>query len=347
LDVLDKNWLLNSYTSIKEKSIEGRQLTVNKIEPLLDTYSQFSSEKIGESELGKPIYEVNLGSGKRTVLIWSQMHGNESTGTKAVFDLLNFLHNSDSQIVKDILSNCTLKIIPILNPDGAEAYTRVNANEVDLNRDAVDLTQKESKLLRKQLDSFNPEFCFNLHDQRTIFGVDGTENPATLSFLAPSEDESRKLTKGREKTMNIIVAINTLMQQIIPNHIGRFTDEFYPNATGDNFQKLGHSTILVESGHYPNDYTREEVRKFTFFSMLQGLYHIGSSDTFNNYKEYFSIPENIKCFYDLKYEYPDGSEEVFQFKENLENEKITFIPTKVENIIISDFYYHKEIKFKK
>jgi murein tripeptide amidase MpaA len=37
----------------------------------------------------------------------------------------------------------------MLNPDGAKTYTRENANKVDLNRDSQDLTQPESKILRK------------------------------------------------------------------------------------------------------------------------------------------------------------------------------------------------------
>ena len=70
------------------------------------------------------------------------MHGNESTGTKAVFDLLNYLQSNDlfaQMITKEI----TLKIIPILNPDGAQQYTRKNANEIDLNRDAVEELQRK------------------------------------------------------------------------------------------------------------------------------------------------------------------------------------------------------------
>jgi len=188
------------------------------------------------------------------------MHGNESTGTKAVIDLLNYLYSSQDQITTQILSKCTIKIIPILNPDGAEYYTRENAYKVDLNRDAVDRKAKESKLLRRILEEFSPDFCFNLHDQKTVFGVEGTKNPATISFLAPSEYVTRKVTPARKRTMNIIIAMNSLLQQIIPNHVGRYTDVFYPTATGDNFQKLGFFTILIESGHYKDDYQRERVR---------------------------------------------------------------------------------------
>ena len=154
------------------------------------------------------IADLILGNGPKKILIWTQMHGNESTGTKAVIDLINYLYKLKDKIGLQILTNSTIKIIPLLNPDGAEVYTRVNANNIDLNRDAVERVAIESKLLRKTLEDFNPHFCFNLHDQRTIFGVEGTKNTATISFLAPSEEASRAITKGRIQTMNVIVAMN-------------------------------------------------------------------------------------------------------------------------------------------
>ncbi|MDA9992783.1 M14 family zinc carboxypeptidase, partial [Flavobacteriaceae bacterium] len=156
------------------------------------------------------IYQIKIGNGLKKILIWTQMHGNECTGTKSAIDLINFMNTSDNEIVDQILSSCTIKIIPILNPDGAEYFTRFNANKIDLNRDAVERKAKESILLRKILDDFNPEFCFNLHDQRTIFGVEGTRNPATISFLAPSEDETRKVTKTRKKMMKFICSFGEL-----------------------------------------------------------------------------------------------------------------------------------------
>ena len=112
---------------------------------------------------------------------------------KALFDLFNFISTKNSNEVAIILKECTLLFLPMLNPDGSEVYTRVNVNKVDLNRDAVARVAKESKLLRNVLEDFNPQFCFNLHDQRTIFGVEGTNKPATISFLAPSEEISRSV----------------------------------------------------------------------------------------------------------------------------------------------------------
>ena len=286
--------------SQKESALFGKWIHHKHISPLLESLSQkLRVTSLGASENNTPIYGVKFGLGAKKILIWTQMHGNESTGTKALFDFFNCIVDSDAAIFKTILDECTILCIPMLNPDGSYNYTRVNQNGIDLNRDAVDRKAKESKILRSVLEEFAPQFCFNMHDQRTIFGVEGTLNPATISFLAPSEEETRKLTKGRTETMNVIVSMNKFLQGVIPNHIGRYTDEFYPLATGDNFQKMGYNTILIEAGHFPDDYNREEARKFNFFALVQGVFHIATAKNFEDYQAYFDIPNNQKNFLDV------------------------------------------------
>lgn len=317
MKILSANFLKEVFKIQKEETLFGKWITFKNIENLILKHEElFKVNQIGFSEQQRPIYSLKIGNGSKKIFLWSQMHGNESTGTKALFDLFNCFSNSKSEEFSTILKECTLLFIPMLNPDGAEVYTRVNANNIDLNRDAVHKVAKESKLLRKTLEEFNPQFCFNLHDQRTIFGVEGTKNPATISFLAPSEEETRALTEGRKETMNVIVSMNNMLQQMIPNFVGRYTDEFYPTATGDNFQKLGYNTILIESGHYPNDYQREISRTYTFYSILQGLYHISTSNNFNDYASYFEIPNNEKLFFDVIHRYSNSKNDIaFQYQD--------------------------------
>lgn len=346
--MMTSEWCLKQYKIYKEQSLNGRWIRFSSIEPLLKKWQEtLSLQQIGNSENNSPIYSISFGSGEKKILMWSQMHGNESTGTKALFDLFNLLvEGVNLDIIDTILTECTILCIPMLNPDGAEKYTRVNANGIDLNRDAVARSAKESQLLRNILDDFKPDFCFNLHDQRTIFGVEGTRNPATISFLAPSVDETRALTEGRIQTMDVIVAMNDLLQQIIPNHVGRYTDEFYPTATGDNFQKLGYNTILIESGHYYNDYQREHTREFTFYSLLKGLYHIASNDTFTNYSPYFNIPNNDKLFYDVIHRYKDADKtEAYQYQEQILDNRFVLNLQKVDDLDVNDKIGHNEIVF--
>lgn len=345
MEILNPNTIKNLFTTHKETSLFGKWIRHQDILPLLDQLpNSFQKSEVGNSVEGRSISTVTFGNGPKQVFIWSQMHGNESTGTKALFDLLNLL-NSNSEISKEIAKNCTLTFLPMLNPDGAERYTRVNANEVDLNRDAADLSQVESKVLRKVLEDIHPQFCFNLHDQRTIFGVEGTKNPATLSFLAPSEEVTKKITKGRKETMNVIVAMNQLVQQIIPEHIGRYTDEFYPTATGDNFQKLGYNTVLIESGHYPDDYVREKSREYTFYALLQGIYHIATSDSFSDYEEYFSVPNNDKLFLDVIHRYENGKDIGFLYKDEIMENRLVSHLVQESDYYISNKIGHLEIVF--
>ncbi len=325
-----KDW----YQDGKEEALHGRWLPFLKIEPLLKKLkAPFQLTKIGASTEQRPIYKVEIGTGKMRILIWSQMHGNESTGTKVVFDLFNLLSNplALEPMVNKLLQQCTITIIPMLNPDGAAAYTRVNAAAIDLNRDAIALKSPESRVLRAVLESIQPAYCFNLHDQRTIFTVGDTKKPATLSFLAPSTAISREVTEGRKETMRVIVAMNQTLQQLIPGQIGRYTDEFYPTATGDNFQKEGYNTVLIEAGHAQDDYDREQVRYYNFVSLLTGLLFLSDKIALP-YKPYFDIPNNTKFYLDIIYRaiYIEEDDEMVDvgvlFKEQLINSEIVFNP---------------------
>jgi len=284
----------------KELSLIGKWIHCENIKPLLLLHDKsYQINQIGKSFLNKPIYHIILGNGPIKILIWTQMHGNEATATKVVFDLLNVFKNPNSpQKVKAILKFCTIKIIPILNPDGALAYTRVNAQQIDLNRDATTLMAPESKLLRHTLNEFQPDFCFNLHDQRNIYSVAQTKEPASISFLSPATEPSRKLTAERLKSMAIISSMFQAVKSDIPKNVSRYNDEFYPNATGDNFQKDGFCTILIEAGHFKDDYNREKVRYYYFKSLLTGLLSI-STNTFATIDTYNDIPENDTNYLDI------------------------------------------------
>ncbi len=341
MKVVEINFLKKWYSSNRQEKVSGRWITLQQIIPLIENLnSNFKIRKIGKSFLKKDIYSVSIGKGKIKILIWTQMHGNESTGTKALFDLFNLFENPQelSYINNQILNQCTIVCVPMLNPDGAEVYTRLNAQKIDLNRDVIDKKAVETDVLQGVLNEVKPDFCFNMHDQRTIFSVGKENKPATISFLAPSEDIDRLITKGRKQTMYVINAMFEFMKKFIPNQIGRYTDEFYPTATGDNFQKMGHNTILIESGHYFNDYEREKSREYTFYALFQGIYFIASKQDMSNYKDYFNIPNNEKYYLDIiikNVNYKDKKVDIgIVFKEKLINNELKFIPTidKIENL---------------
>ena len=335
----------------KETSLYHRYITNNHIEPLLEKLgSKMEIKSIGKSVLNAPIYSVKIGTGDKKVLMWSQMHGNESTTTKAIFDLLNTLINDEKESTS-ILEQCTLYIIPILNPDGAKAYTRINANEIDLNRDAQLLSQPESNVLRQVFNEFKPHFCLNLHGQRTIFSAGNTNNIATVSFLAPAQDQNCTITPNRKIAMEVIAAMDNVLQEVIPNQVGVYDDAFNINCVGDTFQVENVPTILFEAGHYANDYGREETRKYIYMSLWTAVDYVANTNVSGDrYKPYLDIPENGKCFLDVIIRNAKVGENItdvgFLFKETLINENIDFIPV-VKNIEdLSGFYGHREIDAK-
>ena len=339
------------FSQNKEQSIGGRYLTLDHIQPLLDKLNTDNQVSIiGKSVLGEPIYSYQIVTGKTLSYLWSQMHGNESTTTKALFDFINVLNNK-SDFAEKMLAAFTFYCIPILNPDGARLYTRENANKVDLNRDSQNLTQPESNVLREVFETFKPDFCFNLHDQRTIFGAGDTGKPATVSFLAPSYNEEREVNENRQKAINLIAGINDVLQEFIPGQVGRFDDSFNINCIGDTFQFLGVPTILFEAGHYPNDYEREITRKYIFFSLISSFKLINENDlVVNRIFDYLNISQNKVVFYDFMYKNIkinyDGIEIitnfVAQYKEELIENKIHFNAYIVEAGELENYFGHYE-----
>ena len=339
----------------KVSNIAGRYITLEDIQPLLRQWNTDNQlHTVGQSVRNQPIYTYTIGHGSTRVLMWSQMHGNESTTTKAVFDFLNFMHGG-SETAAQWLSHFTFMILPMLNPDGAKAYTRENANGVDLNRDAQDLSQPESKILRSCFEKFNPHYCFNLHDQRTIYAVGDTDKPATISFLAPAYNAARDINTVRLSAIQIILAMNEVLQKHIPNQVGRFDDAFNLNCVGDTFQSLHVPTILFEAGHFQNDYQREVTRKLIFMALISGLDIIYDNVVVDNKtSDYLKIPQNKAVFFDIVYKNVkinyDGIEKntnfAVHFKEELIDDQLCFNGYFAAVGNLDGFFGHLEIDTK-
>lgn len=338
-----------AYSLFKETSLSGRYISMDLLNASCFSTLNAPIVQIGKSVDGEILKAFSIGRGTTKVLMWSQMHGNESTTTKAVWDMVNFLGTQD-ELALAILEQCTLMIVPMLNPDGAKVYTRVNSNQIDLNRDAKERSQPESQALRQLFQNFKPDFCFNLHDQRTLFSAGNVAKPATVSFLSPASNKERDLTPNREVAMQVIVAMNNKLQELIPGQVGRYDDGFNDNCVGDAFQMAGVPTILFEAGHYPKDYQREKTREYIFYALVEALNTI-AKNTFPNFStsDYFKIPENEKLFFDILMDNANsvnpnieiGHRIGIRYKEVLENGVILFKPEIVEIGLLTEYFGHE------
>ena len=232
----------------------------------------FQIEEIGRSAHGRPLRAITFGQGRTRVLLWSQMHGDESTATMALADILGFLAEAARDPLRERLRReLAITMVPMLNPDGAELFRRENPVGVDINRDARRLATPEARALKMLRDRLEPDFGFNLHDQpaRILAGEGGRQ--VAIALLAPSSGPDRGYNTTRLRARLVAAGIVEALAGEIPGRIAKYDDTYNPRAFGDLMQRLGMSTLLIESGALPGDPEKQRLRALTVAAILSGL----------------------------------------------------------------------------
>ena len=260
-----------------------------------------SVAEVGRSVEGRSIRAVTLGQGPVSVLLWSQMHGDESTATMSLADIIHWWASSPESdpLRRRLADHLAITMIPMLNPDGAERFMRYDALGVDVNRDARRLATPEGRILKAVRDSLQADFGFNLHDQGTrTAGPDG--ELVGIALLAPAADEERSWGPVRQRARRLSAVIAATLREEIPGRIARYDDSFTPRAFGDNMQRWGTSTVLIESGALPDDPQKQELRRLNVLAILAALESIaeGSLETAST-APYDDLPMNVDIENDL------------------------------------------------
>jgi predicted deacylase len=250
-------------------------------------------ERFAESFEGRPISMATLGKGTKRVLMWSQMHGDESTHTAVVLDLMSYLLSVPPRpLAQEILANCTLSIIPLLNPDGAERKSRFNAQGIDVNRDALRLATPEGRALRRAVETLKPNFGFNLHNQNARRSVGTPPKPAAVSVLAPSADAAATPTPHMRRAKQLAACFVDAVRPFAEGMISRYDDAFEPRAFGDTIQASGTVTMLVEAGGW-HEADPEPLVRLHFHGMLSTLHAIATGRIAHiDPQIYESLPES-------------------------------------------------------
>jgi len=236
--------LSSAYDNYKESTITNRRFKHQDIVPLIKKRKSnpiFETSVLGQSVKGRDIYLVKMGNGPTKVLLWSQMHGDEPTATMAMMDIFNFFANEKDKFGRfknNLLNELTLYFVPLLNPDGAELYQRRNAMDIDLNRDALRTSTPEGKILKKIRDQTDADFGFNLHDQSIYYSAGLSPSPATISFLAPAFNYEKEINETRKRAMQLIVRMNEVIQERLPEHVAKYSDNFEPRDSKITFHHV-------------------------------------------------------------------------------------------------------------
>ena len=141
----------------------------------------FTPLSSGESVEGNPIeaFKSNK-AGDKYLYLMAGTHGDEVEGVYVLKQLFDWL--KEEHALKDL----PIIVVPILNPDGYRASTRVNAHAVDLNRNYPTenwssefkqdkynpgpgpLSEPENEFLDQLFKKFHPGFILSFHSWKPI-----------------------------------------------------------------------------------------------------------------------------------------------------------------------------------
>ncbi|MBK8945184.1 MAG: hypothetical protein IPM32_07925 [Ignavibacteriae bacterium] len=109
----------------------------------------FSKDKFGEDE------------SKLKVMFFAQQHGNEQSGKESALKLILELLKPENIY---LFEKIDLALIPQVNPDGSEKNQRRNANNADLNRNHLILTEPETIALHNLFNEYLFDVTLDVHE---------------------------------------------------------------------------------------------------------------------------------------------------------------------------------------
>jgi murein tripeptide amidase MpaA len=132
---------------------------------------------IGQSQRGETLEALVLtraagtdaaiiaASGRPTVLLVGQQHGDEPAGTEA---LLVVARELTQGLLRPVLDRVNVIIVPRANPDGSVAGQRVTAGGLDMNRDHLLLNTPEAQALARLARDYHPTVVVDAHEYTVV-----------------------------------------------------------------------------------------------------------------------------------------------------------------------------------
>ncbi len=159
------------YTPLESNNFErvtSYDQLVNFVEQLERQSGLIKTESFGQSVEGRILFvmkfsntEFGKDKSKIKVLLFAQQHGNEQSGKEGALMLAQKLSAPEYHY---LFEKIDLAIVPQVNPDGSEKNMRRNANNVDLNRNHLILTEPETQALHKLFDNYLFEVTLDVHE---------------------------------------------------------------------------------------------------------------------------------------------------------------------------------------
>ncbi len=219
------------------------------LKPLADSSPKVKMTTIGTSVSGKDIPALFFSEDKvfasqrdkkPVVLIICQQHGNEPSSKEAAMIVARRLLNEDAGLLKHL----DLILVPQVNPDGSDAGKRHNANDMDLNRNHVILSEPESNAVHQLFLDWLPEVSVDVHEYNAVL-----ESWVEAGYIKDADE-----MLGGVTNLNIDPEIINFTRNIFIPETGAGIEQdgfrFHRYIVGDPFEEgvVRYSTTAINDG---------------------------------------------------------------------------------------------------
>lgn len=197
------------------------------------------------------------------VLVLCRQHGDEPASTEAVLGLIHRLAGGGDPALRASLAHVTLYLVPMVNPDGAEADTRVSGAGADLNRDWGVFRQPETRAVARAARLLRPNLVVDAHNW------DGDDE-----YNADCLEVPREMATGAGKASHVL-------QRLAVRDLAACGYSVHPTAWGaDADSRLAHrwfarqnilSALVETHSGSPADTADFQRRQGLYAALIHGL----------------------------------------------------------------------------
>lgn len=223
---------LQDNQNVSLESVAGYADVVQGLDRIARTSGGLVSvHSAGRSGEGRELLYATVGSGPDVFWLQSRIHGNELHSTEAALQMLDHLASGDPD-ARLIRQRMTVIVIPMYNPDGAEANIRQSTTptRIDLNRDWENFAQPESRAWYAVWAAKRPRLALDLHHMGTAPVINGTDELNQFQVgvrpLDPSRLTATQWLTARQMSMVTANALAPFGQ----THVARYPDIDISNA---------------------------------------------------------------------------------------------------------------------
>lgn len=230
----------------------------------LDASSEFiSTAIIGKSVESRNLYALTFSTGrfgedpsKLRVLFFAQQHGNEQSGKEGVLLLAATLIKPEYRY---LFNRIDLALIPQVNPDGSESNKRRNANNMDLNRNHLIMTEPETQALHGYFEKYLFDVTLDVHEY----------SPYGEEWEKSGYRKNSEVTLGATTNVNVWKKIRDISNKAAIPFVLRYLND------------VGYSSLVYCPGGPPGiDYIRHST-----FDINDGRQSFGILNTFSFIQE--------------------------------------------------------------